>query len=236
MFAEAAAQAGDFDLSLRELHGTTDPMRRAQAVQGIVQGYLSDGVEDTTAALALASTISSVDDRVGMLASIASAQARRGDIAAAKRTVEECLKSLDQTSDSLRFWDTISLASTKYELGDRARAAELFDAAVKFAGRYKNHFESYEFYSLAVLVAERASLGDEQGALSTARGANDNALFGDIAEAEAEKGQADAALKWVEKLQDPFAKGNALMSLVRGILEKQDSDEEPKNAEYPRCK
>jgi hypothetical protein len=235
-FAALAARGGDFDLARKVLSQITDPMRKAQAGAAIVREYLADGIGDADAAFSIASKIPGLADRVNSLASVASAQARKGDENAARRAIDICQKLLKEASAEFKPWGTLAVASAEYELGDMTRAAELCDEAIALAKRLTIHPERERLTLLSEIATLRISFGDEEGALATARLAEGESLIGEVAEIESEKGHADSALRWSEKLSDPEQKANALLGIVRGLSVKQKNSQEPRNASYPRCK
>ncbi len=236
VLAAAAAHGGDFDLAKQVLLQITDPMRKAQVGTALVLEYLADGIEDTDAAFSVASNIPSLEARVSSLASVASAQARKGDKNAARRTIDICQKLLKDASADFKPWGTLSIASAEYELADKTRAAELCDEAIILARRFTIHPERERLILLSNIARLRASFGDEDGALATARQAEGDSLIEDVAEVESEKGHAASALQWSEKLSNPKQKASALLGIVRGLLDKRQKLQEPRNASNPRCK
>jgi cytochrome c-type biogenesis protein CcmH/NrfG len=235
-FAAAAAHGGDFDSARKVLSQITDPMRKTQASAAIVHEYLAEGLEDTDAAFSVASSIPSLEYRVSSLASVASAQARKGDKDGAQRTIDICQKLLIHASDDFRAWGTLSVAEAEYELGDKTRANELCDEAIVLTKQFRIHPER-EGHSLQAYVARlRASFGDQDGALATARQAGGGSLIQEVAEVESEKGQGASALQWSEKLSDPEEKANALLGIVQGLLDKQQKLQVPGSPSHPRCK
>jgi tetratricopeptide (TPR) repeat protein len=234
--AAAAARGGDFDLAKQVFSQITDPMRKAQAGDAIVREYLADGVGDTGAALSVATVIPTLEARVNSLALVASAQARNGDKNAARQTIDICQKLLKETSDDFKPWGTLAIASAEYDLGDMTRAAELCDKAIVLAKRFTIHPERERLTLLSEIARLRASFGDEDGALATAMQAEGGSLIEDVAEVESEKGHAASALEWTEKLNNPEQKASALLAIVRGLLDKQEKSQEPRNASNPRCR
>jgi hypothetical protein len=235
MLASAAARGGDFDLAKEIQVHITDPLQEAQAGVAIVDAYLAEPIPDTESGRTVALNIRMLEMRISSLNSVAAAQARKGERDAARKTLNASKRLLELVADDWKPWGTLGLASAEYELGDRTQAGHLCDETIELTSRFNIHPERQRALALNEVAGLRASFGDEAGALDTARHAERDSLFEDIAEVEAEKGQASSALKWTEKLKDPEQKAGALLGIARGLLDKQQSSLEHKNASYPNC-
>jgi len=210
-------------------------MRSAQAGAAIVRAHLDNGLEDTDAAFAAASNIPLSEERISALALVASAQARKGQKEKAQSTIKACQNLIQDTSADYKPWGKLSLAAAEYELGHRAQAAQLCDQAIGLTGGFTIHPERERALLFLIAARLRASFGDETGALATVKRSGQTSLFDDVAQAEAEAGLKDSALKWIARLKDPEQKASALLGVVRGELDRQQQAQLRENL-YPRCK
>jgi hypothetical protein len=214
----------------------TDPMRKSQAGQGIVHGYLDNGINDSKTAFAIAAQIEDEQEHVSALADIAMMQARSGDTAGSWKTIGMCEDLLTNITADWKMYSTIGLAAVAYELGDRKVGDGLCDKAISLSERLTIHPERNRTMALESIAEMREERGDFVGALRMAMLDSDARMLRELAETEAYKGNADSALKWIAKLKDPYHKASSLLAVVSGELGREQNTREPRNSAIPRCK
>jgi tetratricopeptide (TPR) repeat protein len=235
-FTSAAAKAGEFDLAREVFQEITDPMRKSQAGQGIVHGYLDNGINDSKTAFAIAAQIEDEQEHVSALTDIAMMQARSGDTAGSWKTIGMCEDLLTNITADWKMYSTIGLAAVAYELGDRKVGDGLCDKAISLSERLTIHPERNRTMALESIAEMREERGDFVGALRMAMLDSDARMLRELAETEAYKGNADSALKWIAKLKDPYHKASSLLAVVSGELGREQNTREPRNSAIPRCK
>jgi tetratricopeptide (TPR) repeat protein len=217
LVAAAAAEGGDYGLAQRTLDAITDPMRRTQASEAIARAQLASG--QLHAAANTAVTIPGLEARINVLLLLAQAQAK-SDTALARKTLDSVAESLESASggfDDSKAWATANLASVEYQIGDRKRAAKLWQRAIKESERFTIHPDR-ERPSLIRYVAQlQAQAGEEKAALATAKRLGDDG-FSRVAYAEGASGKVETALKWIPKQKNPATRANALLDLVMGAV------------------
>jgi tetratricopeptide (TPR) repeat protein len=234
--AAAAAKGGGFDLARQVFHQISNPGRKSQAGEEIVRAYLDNENYDTDAAVEVTSEILDFEERVMALTNVASMQARKGDKAAAQKTIALCLGLLKSVTYEWKTWRLTGLGSVEYELGDREQAAQLLEQAIASADRLPNVPDNLRSMSLTEISRIQGEFGNEAAALRTARMTNNTSDFAELARTEAEKGNANSALKWIANLKDPVQKGSSLLAVISGILDAREDLREHKSNANPHCK
>jgi tetratricopeptide (TPR) repeat protein len=171
-------------------------------------------------------------DYIRMSAKVAQLQAKIGDAAGVKATIE-ALKQISQKYSDVKF--LVNVADLQANAGDINGARETLLAAHNSADKISSSSNSNDYYafdsksdSLKEMALQEAKIGDTDLALKTVqsitRGYYKNDTLKDIIKFQANKGDFAAALKTVEVIAEKSEKNWAWLIISQAQAENGDID------------
>jgi hypothetical protein len=148
------------------------------------------------------------------------AQRTSGDHTSADATLALALKVAEGLEDlDCRIESLARVAIIQADWGERAAGRETLSRALQF----KDIAQGGGRLIQQVISAARARVGDWDSARELALGMSDEALRAIHAERlsfeQTKAGEARHAVRWADTLSDPVVRANALLGVVRAIIE-----------------
>ena len=237
--AAALAEMGWPDDALKVMADVDKPQDRIPVLVAAATAQADAG--DSQLAIATAENIKAARYRAVVFGHIAIAQARAGNVDAARDAVMRARSATAEIKQPFaRSYATSRIALALAELGKSGRHP-FFDEAVQAAAEIND--DRLRAQILWTVAAERERMGDTDGALRTAklaRQASDEIksplsriwVYGDIASAHVAAGDEKAAwlafrnaLSVAEKVHNPWARARALSRLAAALTELTQGNE-----------
>ena len=237
--AAALAEMGWPDDALKVMADVDKPQDRIPVLVAAATAQADAG--NSQLAIATAENIKAARYRAVVFGHIAIAQARAGNVDAARDAVMRARSATDEIKQPFaRSYATSRIALALAELGKSGRHP-FFDEAVQAAAEIND--DRLRAQILWTVAAERERMGDTDGALRTAKLAREASdeiksplsriwIYGDIASAHVAAGDEKAAwlafrnaLSVAEKVHNPWARARALSRLAAALTELTQGNE-----------
>jgi RNA polymerase sigma factor (sigma-70 family) len=206
----AQARLGDFDAARKTTESITHKDGKAIALGTLVRELAKAG--RAKEALVEIDKLPVGVTQVHALTHLAMGQAKSGDKAAAVASFDRAHFLLGQLSENDRRSQAHNVASGRAVGGDYKGAEQTAKA-----------YLPDDSLGAVNIVYARAEAGDFAGALEAAKQMKDSDWWKGnvvraIAKLQTERGQSQAALEWIDRLDAPLARANALFGVAEGLV------------------